>query len=270
VAIIYRLAGTASRIDPGRPRRPVGLFDRLPAGVVLETEPGARLELAFGTGLRWALGSGSRAALGPAGLATRSGDVRQLLPVPPLPLLGPIRKEDHPGRHPGAVRIRGERITGLYPGRGAAAIASAVVLRFLPVGGTERYQVELRDEQGTVIFSATTSETAMSVQADFVRPGTRYHWTVRTVERAGPVALGEADFMTLPSRIAEERETLRKAIEAAGDSAALALLAEVDRELGLVMEAQDELRAAVRALPGDAQLAAKLAELERLSYFQSP
>ena len=134
-AIVYALTGEASQIGPGQPRQSVRLFDRLPAGAVLDVAPGAHLALAFASGKRWALGGGARVTLGVADVGSRTGDVHRLPSVPPLPHLASIRKDDHAGPRAGAVRIRGERIKGLYPGRGATAIASATVLRFQAVEG---------------------------------------------------------------------------------------------------------------------------------------
>jgi hypothetical protein len=65
----------------------------------------------------------------------------------------------------------------------------------------------------------------------------------------GPLAIGQADFETLPAEEAKAREALRKAVEKAGD-ASLALLAEVDRNLGLWIDRRDEMRVAVREAPG--------------------
>ncbi len=271
VALVYWLRGEATLTVPSEERRPLRLFDRLPAGATVEAGPGSRLALAFANGRRYELGERSRATLGPENLSLRSGPVRSLPPVPPLPRLLPIAEEERPGLHAGAVRIRAERIAGLYPHRGASALADASSLHFEPVEGAGKYGIEVHDRQGNVIFAAETTASSMNIPAGLLRPGVRYDWTVRTIERVGPVIKGEAGFVTLPRQTAEAREALRKAVEASGDGASLALLAEVDRSLGMLLEARDELRGALRNSPGDAMLAAELAELERrLSYLQSP
>ncbi len=270
-ALVYQLRGEAALTVPSEERRPLRLFDRLPAGATVEAGPGSRLALAFANGRRYELGERSRATLGPENLSLRSGPVRSLPPVPPLPRLLPIAEEERPGLHAGAVRIRAERIAGLYPHRGVTSLAGATKLRFEPVEGAGKYQIEIQDRQGNAVFAAETTSSAVNVAAGILQPGVRYDWTVRTIERVGPVIKGEAGFVTLPRQTAEAREALRKAVEASGDGASLALLAEVDRSLGMLLEARDELRGALRNSPGDAMLAAELAELERrLSYLQSP
>jgi len=182
----------------------------------------------------------------------------------------PIAEEEQPGLGAGAIRIRAERIAGLYPRGGAATLAGATTLRFEPVAGGGKYQVEVQDRQGSVVFSTETTVPVVN-PGRVLEPGVRYDWTVRTLERVGPVATGQADFVTLTAEEARKREALRKAVEAAGDGATLALLAEVDRRLGLLIEARDELQVAVRESPGDSALAEALATLERhLRYFQSP
>jgi CHAT domain-containing protein/Tfp pilus assembly protein PilF len=267
VAIVYSLTGEAWL---GGPKQPLRLFDRLLAGTTVEVGPGSRLALAFASGLRYELGERFRVTIGPKDLVSRTGPVRRLPAVPPLPRLLPIAEDDHPGLRAGALRIRAERIAGLYPRRGAATLAGATTLRFEPVAGAGKYWIEVQNPQGNVVFGTDTTVPRVKLPPDALQPGMRYGWSVRTVERVGPVAQGEADFVTLPARIAEARETLRKAVETLGDGESLALLAEVDRSLGLLAEARDGLRAAVRDSPGDAALGAALAELERRLEDESP
>jgi len=162
-------------------------------------------------------------------------------------------------------------IAGLYPRGGAATLAGATVLRFAPVDGARKYRIEVQDRGGMVVFATETAAPPATLPAEVLQAGTPYSWRVRTVEQVGPVAEGKASFVTLPAQLAQAREELRRSIETMGDAASLALLAEVDRSLGLRLEARDGLRAAVRAAPEDARLAASLARLERrLPYFQSP
>jgi hypothetical protein len=270
-ALVYWLAGEAALTGPPEGRRPLRLFDRIAAGTVVEVGPSSRLALAFVSGLRYELGELSRVTLGAKNLTSRSGPVRLLPVVPPLPRLLPIAEEDSPGLRAGAVRIRSEKIERLYPDHGVATLARATTLRFGLVEGAGKFRVEVQDHQGDVVFATETGTSVVNLPSGVLKPGTRYRWTVRTVERVGPVVTGNADFVTLPRRTAEAREALRRAVETAGDGASLVLLAEVDRNLGLLVEACDELRTAVRASPEDAELGAALAELERrLLYLQSP
>jgi hypothetical protein len=187
----------------------------------------------------------------------------------PLPRLAPIAEEEQPGLSAGAVRIRGERIEGLYPRHGAATLAEATILRFEPVAGSEKYQVEVQDRKGNIVFAIETTNSSVNTMRA-LHPGMRYAWTVRTLERVGPVATGQADFVTLSAEEAKTREALRKAVEVAGDSASLALLAEVDWSLGLWIEARDELRVVAGGAPGNADLAGALAEVERRLREESP
>jgi len=261
--IVYAVSGEAFHSDPGQQRRPIHLFDRLPVGAVLEAGPGSRVALAFASGRRWALGEGARARVTQRELAERVGPVRLLPPVPPLPPLPALAARERPGPRAGAVRIRGEQVAGLYPACGAAALTGAVVLRFHPAEGASRYRVEVEDERGTTVYSAETVSAELTVPADALRPGARYHWTVRTVERPGPVARGEADFVTLDEAAARAREELRRAAEGEPGREVTALLAGVDGELGLLAEAGVEIRSALDGAPGDPALTAALADLDR-------
>jgi hypothetical protein len=260
VALVYSLAGETELALPSDERRPLRLFDRLPAGAALAVGPGSRLALAFANGRRYELGERSRATLGRTDLAARSGPVRPLPAVPPLPRIAPVA-EDGAGPRAGAVRIRGERITGLYPDGEATALARATTLHFAPVAGAGRYRIEVHDRQGMLVFAIETAASETRLPPGFLRSGRRYDWTVRTVERAGPVARGEAGLVTLDRRTTAAREALRRTVETSGDATLLALLADVDRRLGLWAEACDGLRTAVQ-VSGDPLLAANLAELE--------
>jgi hypothetical protein len=193
--------------------------------------------------------------------------VRSLPAVPPLPRLSAIAEEENPGVSSGAVHIRGERITGLYPRHGSATLAGEATLRFEPVEGGGKYRVEVQDRRGTIVFSTETTDPEVNTGTT-LKPGTRYEWTVRTIDRLGPVAAGQADFVTLSAEEAEAREALRTAVASTGEGESLALLAEVDRSLGLWMEAREEFRLAVRGAPRDSALAKALGEAEL--YFQLP
>jgi hypothetical protein len=269
-AIIYGLTGEAFRIDPGQQRRPVSLFDRLPAGAVLEVGPDARLALAFATGRRWELEAGARVTLGPADLATRSGDVRQLPTVPTLPRLLPIRERDHPGSHAGAVRIRGERIAGLYPRHGAKALAGETVLRFEPVAGAPRYRIEIQDSQGATVFRTDVEAPPVQVPAGSLHPGGTYRWTVRTLDRPGAIARGDAELVLLSEDTARAREKARQILASEG-LGSLPLLAEIDSGFGLWAEAREDLRNALAGGSGDPALRNALEGIEMQPvYRQSP
>lgn len=261
VAIVYSLTGKASLTAPVH--RPLRLFDRLPAGRVLEISADSRLALAFLNGLRYELGGRSRVTLGKEDFVSRTGPVRSLPRLPPLPLPSPIEADDRPGPRAGAVRIRAERIVGLYPRRGAAVPAGEANLVFEPLENSGRYRVEVQDEQGQVVFRADVEAPSVRVSSRALLPGTGYHWTVRTLDRPGPIAQGEADFVTLPEHAARMREELRSAIAVQENRECLVLLAGIDRSLGMLIEARQELQAALERSPGDASLTQELAALER-------
>lgn len=202
VALVYSLTGKASLAGPAAVRRPLRLFDRLQPGTTVEAGPGSRLELAFANGIRYFLDERSRVQLGTQDLLSRTGPVRPLPCVPPLPLLASIAEEERPGPLAGAMRVRAEAIPGLYPGDGEAVLAGAVTLRFDPVEGGRRYRVEVQDRQGNKIFETeTAAATPVTLPAGILRPGARYGWTVRTIDREGPVAQGKADFFTLSAEL---------------------------------------------------------------------
>jgi hypothetical protein len=259
VAIIYRITGEALRVAPGH--SPLHLFDRLPAETTLELSPGSRLAIAFVTGKRYEISGPARVTLGKGDLAAKSGGVRPLPSVPPLPRLAPIAEAEEPGPTAGAVRIRAERIAGLYPRRGVAVLADDAVLRFQPVLGAGKYRIEVQDGQGRTAFQTDAESPPVQVPAGRLRAGHRYSWMVRTLDRPGAVARGEADLVTLSEDAARARQETREILESE-ESGSLPLLAEIDHSLGLLLEAREDLRAALGGEPANPALRKALSEIE--------
>jgi hypothetical protein len=257
VAIVYSLIGKASIMAPVP--RPLRLFDCLPTGTILEVGPDSRLAIAFVSGRRYELGK-SRVILGPEDFASFNGTVRSLPRLPPL-LLSPIAAEDRPGPRAGAVRIRAERITGLYPHRGAAVLPEKIFLRFQPVMGAGRYRVEVHDEQGQAVFRTDVEAPPVKLPVESFRAGLVYRWTVRTLDRPGAVARGDAELIILDEKSARKREKAREILELEKPDSLL-LLVEIDRSLGLLLEARDELREALDRKPRDSGLQQALSEIE--------
>ena len=217
VAIIYGLSGEAwIKASPADARRPVQRFEWLSAAVDLEVAPGATLLLAFATGTRYELGGGSRATLSPAGgFQATAGPVRVLPSVSPLPRFEPLAAETRPGGRAGALRIRGTRIRGLYPREDASVLADQTVLSFEPPSGISRYKVQVEDEIGNAVFDAEVRTPSVVVSPGVLKPGGRYHWTVRGL--GGPTsARGEAEFSVLPPDRLASREALRRSLEGLG------------------------------------------------------
>jgi hypothetical protein len=87
-------------------------------------------------------------------------------------------------------------------------------------------------------------------------------WTVRTVDRRGAALQGEGDFVTLSDEAAQAREKTREILTAEGKESLL-LLVEIDRDLGLRLEARDELEELIDEAPRDVALRSALVALER-------
>jgi hypothetical protein len=247
VAIVAELAGRATVRIHGAASE-ARLFEWLPAGAVVDTAAASSVTLAFASGQRRKMGPSARATLGSSGLASSSGPVAELPPIPPLPKVAPLAPEARPGPRAAALRIRGPRIAGLYPRAEAAALSDEAVLRFAPVPGAASYRVEVEDEEGATVFAVEVDAPSVHVSPGVLGPGTRYSWVVRTVRGSHPPARGAAEFVTLAAGVVERRAALRRAA-GTDDPSSVALLAEIDRELGLLVEARDSFRAALAAAP---------------------
>ena len=264
VAIVSALTGTASVTVP-RERKPtrLSLFDRLSAGSAIEVGRGSTLTLVFSSGARYELGETATATAGLRSLTVSSGPVRDLEPVPPLPRLSPIAENARQAPRSGAVRIRGATIFPLYPDTGASTLADRTVLRFTAVPDASRYRVDVETESGKTVFQGETRSSTVSISPGILKPGVQYYWQVRTVDRIGQVARGAAEFVTLGAETARARAGLAASLELAGDASSLALMAEIDRSLGLLIEAREKFRVAVAKAPGDIALRQALDRLEQ-------
>ncbi|MDQ3281252.1 MAG: hypothetical protein M3Q69_07545 [Acidobacteriota bacterium] len=253
VAIVTLLSGSASAAG-----RNVALFDWVPAGTTIEVAPKSRVVLAFADGRRFELAEKTKATINDRGVTATTG-VKQLTSVSPFPAISAIPVTND--QRAAAIRVRGTKISGLYPGAGAVSLADATVLRFTPDSAATRYHVEVEDESGNTVFQAETASPTVALSAGILKPGAHYYWYVRTVDRNGPAARGEADFATLGAEQMREREALKASI-ANDDPSALALLAEVDRSLGLLWDARQSLEAALARANGDAALQQALERIE--------
>ncbi|HYO12120.1 MAG TPA: CHAT domain-containing protein [Thermoanaerobaculia bacterium] len=115
---------------------------------------------------------------------------------------------------------------------------------------------------------ATLGKSDLSTRSGRVRPLPR----IPPLPRLSPTAAENCPGLrTGAVRVRTERiEALRRALEEEGSAESLALLAEVDRCLGLLAEAREEFWAALQRRPEDTALAEALAELERRLAEESP
>jgi len=264
IAIVYGLSGSATtRLSAAGARRPAQRFEWLGAGTEIAVDPGGTLLLAFADGSRYELGGGAKATLWPrGGLASSSGPVRALASVSPLPKLEGLAADARAGSRAGAVRLRGLRIAGLYPRDDASVLPNEALLSFAPLPGATRYKIQVEDETGNAVFDAEVAGSSVVVSPGVLRPGARYHWTVRSLGVSDP-ARGEADFVVLAAESLTAREELRRSLREPADAESLALLAEVDCRLGLLAEARRGFEAARAKAPDDKALAAALERIDR-------
>ena len=127
--------------------------------------------------------------------------------------------------------------------------------------GITEYHVEIEDDEGATVFHVSTQGGEVLVARDVLQPGRLYRWSVRGGSAEG-LARGEAEFSTLEVDAAKARQTLRESVGTSEEVGGLALLAEVDRQLGLLLEARDGFARALERAPGASELSAALASIE--------
>ena len=250
VAIVCARSGNVLVSDPSDVRqRSVELFQWVIDGARIVTEKDSSVTLAFSSGKRYELGGGASATVARDELLSQAGPVKALTSVPSLPRVAAIAPDSPVVSRAGAARIRGARVTGLYPRGDSRTLHDGTVLRFSPVAGATTYKVEVEDETGKTVFDTEVHSSSVAISPGILRPAARYVWRVRTLDRPGLAARGEEEFETLSADDAAQRALLKQALERSGDAASLPLLAEIDRRLGLLFDAREEFRTALAKSP---------------------
>ena len=260
VALVSAVSGTAS-VD-GATRRDLKLFDWVRSGATVRVPRESQLTLVLSNGHRFELTGPARATVSATALSATTGSIRALSALPRLPRIAPISNPKDRGNHAAAVRVRGPRITNLYPSNGAVTPVASAVFTFDAVDGATQYSVEVEDARAIRVFQVQTTETRVAVPIT-LQPGATYYWRVRTVGRIGAQARGGAEFRTLAAADDQARQRLKDVLGKDADPHGLALLAHIDYELGLFREAREGVRAALETKPVDTALRAALLRLAR-------
>jgi len=261
-ALISELTGSASIQErASAASAAVERFAAVSEGAMLSVRRESRATIVLSNGKRFVLDAGARATVLADRLTAISGSVEELPALPVLPRL--VALEASAPKALGGVRLRSTAIVGLSPSNGSA-LASRATLRFKPVAGAATYHVEIEDEKGRAIFGVQTTSPEVRVPPDILTAGAAYYWTVRTLDRPGAQARGSAEFATLRAEEATAREHLLRRLHAEGDVSSVALLAAIDRHLGLYQEALEGFRAALTRSPDDRALIQAVRELEAM------
>ena len=258
-ALISELTGTASLQEHASAApSPIERFALLPEGSILRVGRDSRAVVVLSRGKRFALRAKAHATVHADRLTAASGSIEELPTLPALPPL--VALEAHAPKALGGVRLRSSTIVGLHPS--GSAVLARVTLRFTQVPGAATYRVEIEDENGRVIFGVQTTSPAVQVPSDILEAGAAYYWTVRTIDRPGAQAQGSAEFRTLRTEEARAREDLKRRLHEEGDASSVALLAAIDRHLGLHHESLEGFRAALARSPDDEALKEAVRQLE--------
>ena len=209
-------------------------------------------------GRTYQLDGGARATVGADALTAVNRQVREMNRLPPIPKFVPLA--DTAVNVSGATPIRGvAHMKDLFP-QHVRAIASHVRLSFAALPNVANYSVTLEDEDGNTLFRVTTPATTVEVPSDILGPGSRYSWSVRAFGLSGVLAEGTAEFVTMSKDDFDRRSAFAKATNPDDRAMQLALLADVDQQLGLLAEARDEFEAALELRPSDPALQHAFAE----------
>jgi len=259
-ALVVAASGPVAVTEAGSAPRSIGALEWLPSGVVLDVASQTAV-IALAGGRRYELAARARVRVLPDRLEVLAGEAHELPSVAPFPKTARLAAHEQAGARSGAMRIRGRSIQGLYPCADAVTLAEATTLRFSAEPGVAEYHVEIEDEEGATLFHVSTRGSEVVVARDVLRPGRRYRWSVRGGSAEG-LARGEAEFSTLDADAAAARQKLRESLGGSDDVPSISLLAEVDRQLGLLLEARDGFARALGRSPGSSELHAAQARVE--------
>jgi hypothetical protein len=254
LAVIASLSGKAAVLARGsRAITAAAALDWLVDGDTLEVAPHSQAVLILWNGHRYELDGGAKLTVGSSAAPKISGAARELPALPPIPRTASIAAASAPT--PGALRIRGggAEMSELYPRAGTVALPDKVTLRYKAVPDAISYRITLEDDAGNALWNGTTEATKIPVPSGTVKAGTHYFWRVRALRAGIEIGAGTQEFNTLSAEGSLQRTKFASAARASGDDlATLALLADVDLQLGLIAEGCDELSAAIKQKPGAA------------------
>lgn len=259
VAVVYSLSGTgAAMLAPGaKEPKKLELFAWLLEGTALAAPVNGSVLVSFQSGARYELGPKSRATLRANDLVTTSGDVKALASVPPFPRIDPVASGQ--GAQPALLRDSfGDETFPLA----ARVLAETAMLEWPAVAGATRYRVTIDAEDGRNIYQTETTTNTLRIPSSLLEAGARYTWRVGATPKTGMVTRGDAVLQVLPADVASARSTFQASLRKEGGSDALALMAEVDRSLGLTVEANQEMREAIALLPKEKRFVSPLGQIQ--------
>jgi hypothetical protein len=259
-AVLASVEGNVTVTSPEGRAVKAQVFDWLKTGTSLETAAGSRAVVVLANGKRYQVAERSRAIIETGVVRRVAGKVQPQPGLAEIPKLAAIA-DAAANAHAGTVRIRGPQLRNCYPSPDATLLASRAMISFDPSAEVRSYQVEVEDEAGNVIHHAESPGAAVTLPPDLLKPGKRYYYEVRGVVPVGEAPRCAAEFATLPEEDEMRRAILKTAVHKAGDADSLALLAEVDRRLGLLREAREEFTSALKGSSAPDAIRAALQKL---------
>jgi len=261
-AVVESVSGIVRAGPPGGPVRGVNSLDWLAPGEALEVAAKSSVTLVLLNGSRYRLGGAARATVTAGSLQGVRGPVELLSKLPPLPSIASIA--GGVARASGAVRFRNpSKIGSFYPREGVVVLPDLARLSFSTVARASIYQVDLIDEDENSLLRRRTVNGSVEVPPGVLRPGSRYSWRVRALGDIGVIAEAGAAFSTIGETELQARANFADMLrQVAGGAAALAVLGEIDFQLGLIEEARREFQAALELQPGDLQYRSALQRVE--------
>jgi hypothetical protein len=228
--VAYAGTGTAFVEAPDLARREARVPEWLTPGTRVSMSTSGRLLLVFFGGARYELGPDASASVTERGLEKMAGPIRQLPALPVLPR--PEGLASLAGTPAGAVRVRAGEPLVVSPAAGERVPADEAIISFGPSAGA-RATIHIEDEAGHELLQVETRSTRLEVPAGVLRPGQRYYVRVRAFGAGGDVHSGESAFETLTAESEKARRALRSAVVALAEPETAALLAAIDRSLGV-------------------------------------
>jgi hypothetical protein len=217
VAMVTDIEGRATLAE-GAAKHELSILSELKAGARLRLENGARVAVVYlGTGQEYELNgpavvriaagqpeavSGTRPKKGGVALAKGGSEVR-IKPVV-VSQAAIVMRSSAPGSRLKLLSLSGTKTLDTRP-----------VFQWQPPQPGLHYQVELMDDTGKTILTATTGEAALALPAQIeLKEAADYTWMVSTVLPDGSKYSNVGDFSIAPQAVREQAEKLRPANDA--------------------------------------------------------
>ncbi len=246
-------------------KAPLHTFDWVRLNSTLELKRDTRAILVLLDGHRYVMEGPARAVVQNHLIQKLSGVVRELPALPALPKIVGIAGQGSDSSEAAVTGVRDVYLPRrMFPRDPFRTLPDATSFQFETAQKGLEHEITVADESGAVLWRVRRRETTLPAPPGLLKAGRRYVWRVQALGDIGNTLATQAYFKTLEQKELDERKRLTQFL--ASDPDSLAVLAAIDWKLGLLENAVDEIRAAMKRAGHPQAYRALLQEMEKDLY----